>query len=195
VDTDTPREITELMESLARQGEELNQSVKGLSQREAARVFAGRGPVMQGAWDDLREDLRRHFSEAWKERRRIGIKHRAGEVKRLLASEPELPDWLRLLPDDLLTPKQREAAVLCGALGLSLQEAATAAGITKSGMRHRAEQVENKVVAHWSEGSGRDFVEEMARGLATRTVQRLVDLGAEPRPVLEALRAILDAMR
>lgn len=90
------------------------------------------------------------WREFWQSVRQTGIKRRREWVEQELKREPVLPDWLRLMVDTNdpragFTRKQHEALILRFGHDLSLQEAADAAGITKSAMRHRLEQARKKV--------------------------------------------------
>jgi hypothetical protein len=154
---------------------------------------AGQAAILRELWDEIRADLRDYWKDEWTRRRRLGIAKRGESVKERLARPPEIPDWLRLLPDDVLKPKQREAMVYRHGYGLSIQEAADAADISKSAMAKRLRLAEPKVERYWGArdpaGDGYDILLHTALRMAyrLRTWDAFWDTAIEARnPVARA---------
>jgi len=155
-----PKDIQVRIDSLLNSMERRDRDLADADGQERSAALAGTGPVLEEMWEDIREELREHFSDFWKHRRRLGIERRARELSERLASPPDLPDWLRLTPDGVFTDKQREAVILRHGYGLSLAEAAKVAGIGKSPMRRRIAAAERKVEKFYGTGSGEDYGSE-----------------------------------
>jgi len=155
-----PDEVQGRIESLQRAMQRREDALAdgGGAPGERGQALAGTGAILREIWEDFRQELREELSRKWTPRRKLVIERRKAEVKRRLAGPPELPDWLRLLPDGVLTAKQQEAMVLCHGYGLSLAEAAEVAGIGKSTMRNRAQAAKGKVESYWHAGGGRDIL-------------------------------------
>jgi Sigma-70, region 4 len=115
------------------------------------------------------------WSEEWQRRRRLGVERRAEWVREEMEREVEPPDWLRLLPPEVLTEKQREAVDLVYGRGLTTHEAARVMGRSRSVVRNRLKLARRKVEAWWGTwdpgefwtpdepASSADPVEEWAR--------------------------------
>lgn len=161
--------IRSLRGSVGRRQEEIEKAHR--DRGEEVRDLHTTAGILRELWDEIREDLRVCWSAEWRRRRRLGIERRLEEVKDRLAEPPDLPDWLRLIPDGVLTPKQHEAMVLREGYGLSLEEAAQAAGIKKPTMRGRVALARKKVQRYWGivdddPGEGQDLIIQTALRMA-----------------------------
>jgi hypothetical protein len=171
--------INSLQKAMQRREEDLTGGDDG-SERYAAT--AGTGPLLDEFWQEVRQDLQDWWGPEWTRRRRLGIERRAEDIKERLTQPPDLPDWLRLIPDGVLTEKQREALVLRFGYELSLAEAAQVAGCGKSPMRSRVAGARHRVEKYWGisdpPGEGRDLILQTALRAAYR-LRRWDELLAE----------------